>query len=54
MFVAPLEGRRRAEITEQRTRKDWGGTDKTVGRRNAYRLNRLYSFKISLDKKCIL
>jgi transposase len=23
MFVAPLEGWRRAEITEQRTRKDW-------------------------------
>jgi transposase len=25
MFVAPLEGWRRAEITEQRTRKDWAG-----------------------------
>jgi hypothetical protein len=23
MFIAPLEGWRRAEITEQRTRKDW-------------------------------
>jgi hypothetical protein len=25
MFTAPLEGWRRAEITEQRTRKDWAG-----------------------------
>jgi hypothetical protein len=25
MFVAPLEGWRRAEITERRTRKDWAG-----------------------------
>jgi hypothetical protein len=23
MFVAPLEGRRRGEVTEKRTRKDW-------------------------------
>jgi hypothetical protein len=28
MFIAPLEGWRRAEITEQRTRKDWAGQEK--------------------------
>jgi hypothetical protein len=30
MFVAPLEGWRRAEITEQRTRADWAGQDKKL------------------------
>jgi transposase len=30
MFVAPLEGWRRVEITEQRTRKDWAGQVKRL------------------------
>jgi transposase len=30
MFVAPLEGWRRAEITEHRTRKDWGNQIKKL------------------------
>jgi hypothetical protein len=30
MFVAPLEGWRRAEITEQRTRKEWAGQVKRL------------------------
>jgi transposase len=30
MFVAPLEGWRRAEITERRTRKDWAGQIKKL------------------------
>jgi hypothetical protein len=30
MFTAPLEGWRRAEITEQRTRKDWAGQIKQL------------------------
>jgi hypothetical protein len=30
MFVAPLEGWRRAEITEQRRRKDWAEQEKTL------------------------
>ena len=30
MFVAPLEGWRRADITEQRTREDWAGQIKTL------------------------
>ena len=30
MFVAPLEGWRRADITEQRTREDWAGQIRTL------------------------
>jgi hypothetical protein len=30
MFVAPLEGWRRADITERRTRKDWAGQIKKL------------------------
>jgi hypothetical protein len=31
MFVAPLEGRRRAEVTARRTRKDWAKRVKQLG-----------------------